>query len=75
MGVSATQAAEAVIEQLQLLYPCASRAQLYALLIVTPMIGYNDVSPEVFTLQDASVLAAYASSNSLAGVSMWSLNR
>ena len=30
---------------------------------VTPMIGFNDVSPEVFTLADASVLASFAASN------------
>ena len=43
---------------------------------VTPMIGVNDVSPEVFTLADASVLASFAASNAyIARLSMWSVGR
>jgi chitodextrinase len=43
---------------------------------VIPMIGVNDVSPEVFTLADASLLAAFAASNAyIARLSMWSVGR
>ena len=43
---------------------------------VIPMIGVNDVSPEVFTLADASLLAAFATSNAyIARLSMWSVGR
>ena len=43
---------------------------------VIPMIGVNDVSPEVFTLADASLLAAFAASNAyIARLSMWSVSR
>ena len=42
---------------------------------VIPMIGVNDVSPEVFTLADASLLAAFAASNAyIARLSMWSVS-
>jgi chitinase len=43
---------------------------------VIPMIGVNDVSPEVFTLADASLLVAFAASNAyIARLSMWSVSR
>ena len=43
---------------------------------VIPMIGVNDMSPEVFTLADASLLAAFAASNAyIARLSMWSVSR
>ncbi|MBA8991270.1 hypothetical protein FHW23_002539 [Curtobacterium pusillum] len=42
---------------------------------VTPMIGVNDASDEVFTLADVDTLSAYAEANGLAGVHYWSLDR
>ncbi|MGN8050683.1 carbohydrate-binding protein [Curtobacterium sp. 22159] len=42
---------------------------------VTPMIGVNDASDEVFTLADVDTLSAYAKANGLAGVHFWSLDR
>jgi hypothetical protein len=42
---------------------------------VTPMIGVNDASDEVFTLADVDTLSAYAKANGLAGVHYWSLDR
>ncbi|WP_144755241.1 carbohydrate-binding protein [Curtobacterium pusillum] len=42
---------------------------------VTPMIGVNDTSDEVFTLADVDTLSAYAKANGLAGVHYWSLDR
>ncbi len=43
---------------------------------VTPMIGQNDVSTEVFTLADAQELVAYAATDPrVAELSMWSLAR
>lgn len=41
----------------------------------TPMIGLNDVPSEVFTLDDARALTAFASDRGLARLSMWSINR
>jgi chitodextrinase len=42
---------------------------------LTPMIGVNDVSSEVFTLADITTVANYAKSAGLAGVHFWSLDR
>jgi hypothetical protein len=43
---------------------------------ITPMIGVNDTSSEVFTLSDARQLAGYVASDSdVARVSMWSVAR
>jgi hypothetical protein len=42
---------------------------------VTPMIGVNDVTDEVFTLADAQQLEAFAASKHLAWLSMWSAAR
>ncbi|WP_222126873.1 carbohydrate-binding protein [Curtobacterium pusillum] len=42
---------------------------------VTPMIGVNDASDEVFTLADVDTLSAYAKANGLAGIHYWSLDR
>ncbi|WP_037575959.1 glycoside hydrolase family 18 protein [Phaeacidiphilus oryzae] len=42
---------------------------------VTPMIGVNDTSDEVFTVSDAAQLASFAKSKGLAWLSMWSATR
>jgi chitinase len=42
---------------------------------VTVMIGLNDVSPEVFTLADASTLLSAAQSGGVGFLSFWSTSR
>ncbi len=42
---------------------------------VTPMIGMNDATTEIFTTADVSTLTSYAVSNGLAGLHFWSLDR
>ena len=43
---------------------------------VTPMIGINDVQTEIFTLQDAQELLAFAKDNpDIASLGIWSLGR
>ena len=65
MGVSAIQAAESASLQLQ------------EAVVVVPMIGQNDIMQEVFTLEDAQMLASYAGEHTgvVAGLSAWSLGR
>lgn len=48
---------------------------LWRMLGATPMIGQNDVEPEVFTLDDARRLHAFATEVGLGRVSLWSANR
>lgn len=47
----------------------------WALLGATPMIGRNDVPTEVFTLDDARDLHAFAAERGIRRMSMWSINR
>jgi chitodextrinase len=47
----------------------ASRIEL------TPMIGVNDVSSEVFTIADVDTVVNYAVAQGMAGVHFWSLDR
>jgi len=42
---------------------------------LTPMIGVNDVVANVFTLEDAQVLARFARDGAVGGVHFWSLDR
>ncbi|MEI4272991.1 chitinase [Klenkia sp. LSe6-5] len=50
-------------------------AALWAGLGATPMIGQNDVDGEVFTVEDAAGLTAFARDRGLGRLSMWSINR
>ncbi|WP_176086487.1 fibronectin type III domain-containing protein [Martelella sp. HB161492] len=69
MGDDAIAAAEATLAQLDDL-------GIDTQLVITPMIGINDVTSEVFTLEDAQQLVDYVESNDdIAGISMWSLSR
>lgn len=66
MGQSAIQAAT----NLQHTYGIpANRIEL------TPMIGVNDVSSEVFTLADVDTITSYAASHGFVGLHFWSLDR
>ncbi len=47
----------------------------WSVLGATPMIGQNDVEGEVFDLDDAADLNAFADDRGLERMSMWSLNR
>ena len=69
MGADAISAALATIAQLQ-------DIGLDCQIVITVMIGINDVTTEVFTLEDAQQLVDFVESNdSVAGISMWSLSR
>jgi hypothetical protein len=52
-----------------------SAAAAWSKVAVTPMIGVNDTSDEVFTVANAQQLAAFAASKHLAWLSMWSAAR
>jgi chitinase len=42
---------------------------------ITPMIGRNDNSAEIFSIADAATLSTFVRQNGLAGVHFWSLDR
>ncbi len=75
MGTYADQAAAAVETQLAGVYPSATTNRLWAMVGVTPLIGQNDVPGEVFTLDDAGQVAAFAAAHGIGRLSMWSATR
>lgn len=69
MGADAINSALSTIAQLKSI-------GLDAKVGITPMIGVNDVSTEVFTLQDAHQLLDFAAGNNdISSIHMWSLGR
>ncbi|HEY2769230.1 MAG TPA: chitinase [Solirubrobacteraceae bacterium] len=75
MGSYAIQSARSVSRQLRSLYRHLSAKRRMRMLGVTPMIGINDTSDEVFTLSDAAQLAGFARSQHLGMLGFWSVNR
>jgi hypothetical protein len=74
MGTYAIDAATATEAQLKSIFGWTD-AQAWAHVAVTPMIGVNDTSDEVFTVADATQLANFAATEHLAWLSMWSAAR
>ncbi|MEU4891258.1 chitinase [Streptomyces sp. NPDC044780] len=74
MGDYAIQAATATQARLREVFGM-SDAAAWKMLAVTPMIGVNDVTGEIFTLEDASGLARFAADNGIGRLSMWSAER
>ena len=50
-------------------------ATLWRRMGATPMIGQNDLAGEIFSLDDARAVNAFARDKGIARLSMWSLNR
>ncbi len=77
MGAHAVSAARSTSTQLAGIpaYSSWTTAQRNAIVGVTPMIGKNDVSPEVFTLADVSTLTSFATSNGIGMLAWWELTR
>ena len=75
MGTYAIDSAEATEAQVKTVWPSLTDAQAYAMVGVTPMIGQNDSSDEVFGLSDASQLIAFAEQKHLASLGFWEVGR
>ena len=75
MGAYAIQAAEATKGQLDVLFGQLGAGFGWNMLGVTPMIGVNDITTEVFTPADAQLLEDFARSRGLGMLSMWSIAR
>ncbi|MFF5550106.1 glycoside hydrolase family 18 protein [Streptomyces olivaceoviridis] len=74
MGTYAEQAATATQAQVKSVLGLSDSAAWKAV-AVTPMIGVNDVSSEVFKVDDATQLVDFARSKGLGWLSMWSATR
>ncbi|WP_394840271.1 hypothetical protein LVJ94_25635 [Pendulispora rubella] len=75
MGDLAVSALTDANTQLRSLISGLTEAAAYKMLGATPMIGQNDVAGEIFTQDDARILASFARSKSLGLVSFWAINR
>ena len=75
MGEYAIDAANATFAQLTSLFASQGQSFGWNQLGVTPMLGVNDITTEVFTLADADRLETFARAKGLGMLSMWSLNR
>ncbi|MGW2488608.1 glycoside hydrolase family 18 protein [Streptomyces sp. NPDC001606] len=74
MGDYAEQAATATQAQIKSVLGLSDSAA-WKTVAVTPMIGVNDVSTEVFKVDDAGQLVSFAKAKGLGGLSMWSAAR
>ena len=76
MGTYAIDSAKSTESQLSGLYGTTlTTSQLWEMVGVTPMIGVNDQSDEVFEPSDASQLLAFAEQVGMGEIAMWSLAR
>ena len=71
MGQNAIDAANSTYSQLQSIIPGMSWSKIG----VTPMIGVNDDTAEIFTQQNAQTLVSFAQQNRLGELSFWSEGR
>ncbi|MEU1592332.1 cellulose binding domain-containing protein [Streptomyces sp. NPDC005708] len=74
MGTYAEQAATATQAQIKSVLGLSDSAA-WKTVAVTPMIGVNDVSSEIFKVDDATQLVDFAKSKGLGWLSMWSATR
>jgi len=75
MGQRAINAATATFNQIKPIFPGKTDAQLWAMIGVTPMIGVNDTTSEVFRQSDATQLTSFAQQKGLGLLSYWALQR
>lgn len=76
MGDYAIDAANSLFGQLKTAYNgTQSDAQIWAKIGLTPMIGMNDMTNEVFTQNDAQKMLTFAQQHGMGRISIWSLNR
>ncbi|MDF3147302.1 MULTISPECIES: cellulose binding domain-containing protein [unclassified Streptomyces] len=74
MGTYAEQAATATQAQVKSVLGLSDSAA-WKSVAVTPMIGVNDVTTEIFKVDDATQLVNFAKSKGLGWLSMWSATR
>ncbi|MHA6758456.1 glycoside hydrolase family 18 protein [Streptacidiphilus sp. PAMC 29251] len=75
MGAYAIQAAQATRAQIAQVWPNLTTAQTWAMVGVTPMLGVNDTSSEVFKVADAQQLLTFAQQNHLGELGFWDVTR
>jgi hypothetical protein len=71
MGSDATSAAQNTLNQVRGSFP----SDTFANIGITPMIGQNDDSSEVFSESNASSVVGFANSNGIGRLAFWSVDR
>jgi chitinase len=71
MGADATQAAQATLNQIRGPFPSMGFGNIG----ITPMIGVNDDSAEVFSEANASSVVSFANANGIGRLAFWSVDR
>jgi chitinase len=74
-GTVAIASANGTFSQLRSLYPNLGSAQIWGMIGITPMIGYNDDSAEIFEPSDATAVTNFAIQNGVGLLSYWALQR
>ena len=74
-GTVAIASANGTFNQLKSLYPNLSAAQIWGMIGITPMIGYNHDGAEIFTPSDATAVTRFAIHNGVGLLSYWGLQR
>jgi hypothetical protein len=75
MGDWAVQAGTALHGRLAALYPGLSDAQVWRKVGITPMLGINDYADQIFSVDDARQVEAWASAHQIGMLGMWALER
>ena len=75
MGAYVIQSAQATQAQIRQVWPNLTAAQAWAMVGVTPMLGQNDNTSEVFGLADAQQLVTFAQQNHLGELAFWEMTR
>ena len=75
MGDLAISAANATFNQIKGVFGGRTDPQLWAMIGITPMIGVNDVTSEVFRQADAQKVVDFARQKKLGLLSFWDLQR
>ncbi|MBS2540099.1 cellulose binding domain-containing protein, partial [Catenulispora sp. NF23] len=75
MGKYAIDTAQSLYNQLTPLYPALTPAQVWNMIGVTPMIGQNDDSSEVFYQSDMQQLLTFAEQQHLGELAFWDVTR
>jgi chitinase len=75
MGTYVIRSAQSTYNQLTTMYSKYGQTYAWSQLGVTPMLGVNDVTSEVFKVADAQALEDFARTKGIGMLSMWSLLR
>jgi hypothetical protein len=75
MGQESINAANGLYAELKTMFPSKTSSQLWSMVGITPMVGQNDTSGEVFSLSDAQQVLTFAQQNKIGELAFWEVSR